>query len=103
MLLLGVLLVSLVPLLLTLLDVIVDRGAVIEYGSVKINFSQVSRSNPPGFTVPVNIGVRGQAVTDNSRFQEKQSCFETQRHCIAIISTLWTDKNGLHYLLKLKP
>jgi len=64
--LLGVLVLSLLPVLLTLLDLIVDRGASIEYAGVKINFSQVPNISAPGFTVPVNIGVRGEAVTDSS-------------------------------------
>ena len=38
--LIGVLLLSLLPILLALLDIIIERGAVIEYGGVKVDFSQ---------------------------------------------------------------
>lgn|SRR5262249_17578756 len=67
--LIGVLLISLLPILLALVDVIIERGAVIEYAGVKIDFSQVTKVGAFGFTVPVNIGVRGQPVTDSSTTQ----------------------------------
>jgi hypothetical protein len=67
--LIAVLVLSLLPILLPLLDIIIDRGAVIEYGGVKIDFSQVRPLGMPGITVPVNIGVRGEAVNDSSTTQ----------------------------------
>jgi len=36
--LIGVVLVSLLPVLLAVLDIIIERGGVIEYGGVKIDF-----------------------------------------------------------------
>ncbi len=62
----GVLVFSLLPILLALVDVIIERGGVIEYGGMKIDFSQVPKMGVSGFTVPVNIGVSGQSVTDSS-------------------------------------
>jgi hypothetical protein len=67
--LIGVLLISLLPILLALVDVIIERGAVIEYLGVKIDFSNIPKTSDSGFTVPVNIGVRGQPVTDSSTTQ----------------------------------
>jgi hypothetical protein len=64
--LIGVLLISLLPILLALVDVVIERGAVIEYFGVKIDLSNVRNIGESGFTVPVNIGVRGQSVTDSS-------------------------------------
>jgi hypothetical protein len=65
----AILLFSLLPILLSLVDVIIERGGVIEYGGVKIDFSKVSAGAVDGLTVPVNIGVAGQAVTDSSTTQ----------------------------------
>jgi hypothetical protein len=55
--------------LLALVDVFIERGGVIEYGGVKIDFSKVPQMGVSGFTVPVNIGVRGEPVTDSSTTQ----------------------------------
>lgn len=66
MVLVGVLLLSLLPILLALVDVIIERGAVIGYAGVTIDFSRVPQFGGYGFTVPVNIGLRAQAVTDSS-------------------------------------
>jgi hypothetical protein len=65
----GVLLLSFFPALLALVDVVVERGGIIEYGGVKIDLSQVPQSPIPGVTVPANIGVRGEAVMDSSTTQ----------------------------------
>jgi len=64
--LIGVVLVSLLPVLLSVLDIIIERGAVIEYDDLKNDFSQVPQMAESGLTVPTNIGVPGQAVSDNS-------------------------------------
>jgi len=64
--LIGVLLFSLLPILLALVDVIIERGGVFEYGGLKIDFSQVRQMGISGITVPVNIGVRGEPVNDST-------------------------------------
>jgi hypothetical protein len=67
--LIGVLVLSLLPILLPLLDIVIERGGVIEYGGVKIDFAQVRPMGVSGITVPVNIGVRGEPVSDSSTTQ----------------------------------
>ena len=67
--LIGVLLLSLLPVLLAVVDVLIERGGVLEYKGMKIDFSQVSRVGMSGVTVPVNIGVRGEPVNDSSTTQ----------------------------------
>src|SRR5262245_59299532 len=67
--LIGVLLFSLLPLLLALVDIIIERGGVIEYSGVKIDFSVVRQIGMPGVTIPVNIGVRGAPFTDSGTSQ----------------------------------
>jgi len=67
--LIGVFLSGLLPVLLALVDVFIERGGVIEYGGVKIDFSKVPQMGASGFTVPVNIGFRGAPVTDSSTTQ----------------------------------
>lgn len=67
--LIGILLLSLLPIALALLDVIIERGAVIEYGSMKIDFSRHKQNEATGFTVAPNIGVQGRPVTDSETTQ----------------------------------
>jgi len=64
--LIGILLISLLPVLLALLDAIIERGGVIKAGGVEIDFSQVPQMGVSGFTVPINIGISGQPVFDTS-------------------------------------
>ena len=61
--LIGILLLSLLPILLAIVDVVIERGGVIEYGGVKIDFSRVQKIETPGITVPVNIGAPGKQVS----------------------------------------
>lgn len=68
-LLLGIVAFSLLPILLRLADVVIERGAVVEYKGIKIDFSQVQQAGTSGLTIPANIGVAGQAVTDSSTTQ----------------------------------
>jgi hypothetical protein len=60
---------SLLPILLSLVDTIIERGGVIKAGGVEIDFSQVPQTGVSGFTVPVNIGIPGQTVSDSSTTQ----------------------------------
>jgi hypothetical protein len=63
--LLGIFLLSLLPVLLMLVNTVIERGGVVEYGGVKIDFSQVQSTEIPGPTVPANIGLTGQPVVDS--------------------------------------
>jgi hypothetical protein len=63
--LLGIFLLSLLPILLVLVDTMVERGGVVEYKGVKIDFSQAQKTEIPGPTIPANIGVPGKAVADS--------------------------------------
>jgi hypothetical protein len=67
--LIGILLLSLLPIVLALLDVIIERGGVVEYGGVKIDFAQSKEKGMVGITIAPNIGVQGQPVTDSSTMQ----------------------------------
>jgi hypothetical protein len=67
--LIGVLLLSLLPIALALLDVIVDRGGSIKYGGVEIDFARSKEKGTAGITVPSNIGVPGLPVTDSDTIQ----------------------------------
>lgn len=64
--LIGMLLFSLLPIVLTFVDVFIERGGVFEYRGVKIDFSQVPKMGTIDLTVPINIGVPGQPVSDSS-------------------------------------
>ncbi len=67
--LIGVLLLSLLPVILALLDVMIERGGTIKYKDIEISFAQPSQKGAIGITVPVNIGVAGEPVTDSSTTQ----------------------------------
>ena len=62
----GIVVISLLPVLLAGLDILIERGGTIEYGGIKIDFSQLSQSIASGFSVPPNIGVPGQPINDSS-------------------------------------
>lgn len=67
--LIGVLALSLLPLILTLLDIIIERGGAIEFRGVKIDFAHVVQNQQlelTRITVPANIGIRGEPVDDSS-------------------------------------
>jgi hypothetical protein len=61
----GVFVMSLTPVALLLIDLIVERGAVLEYAGVKLDFSRIASQGPPSIPVPVNIGVPGHPVSDS--------------------------------------
>ncbi len=63
--LLGIFIISLLPVILRLVDVIAERGAVVQYKDLKIDFSQVQRTAASGITIPANIGVAGQPLVDS--------------------------------------
>lgn len=65
----GVLLISLLPIVLVLLDALVEGGGTIEVRGVKVAFAQVREARMSGITVPVNIGVRGQSISDSDTTQ----------------------------------
>ena len=61
----GILVISLLPLLLKFVDTVVERKAIIEYRGVKLDFSRMSAAVTSSVAVPQNIGVPGQPVTDS--------------------------------------
>jgi hypothetical protein len=62
--LIGIFLFSLLPILLALLDVFIERGGSVKYKGLEINFAQVSHLGMSGFNVPTNIGVPSKVVVD---------------------------------------
>jgi hypothetical protein len=83
--LIGVLLFSVLPIVLALLDMIIERGGVIAYAGVKIDFSGVRQVGVSGITVPANVGVRGQPVTDSSTSQILDALREATKTDVVII------------------
>jgi hypothetical protein len=67
--LIGILLLSLLPIALALLDVIIDRGGRIKYGGVEIDFARSKERGTAGITVASNIGVPGLPITDSATTQ----------------------------------
>ena len=65
--LLGIFLLSLVPIVLTLVDTMIERGGVVEYRGVKLDFSKMSTPMLSGTTIPANIGLEGNPIQDSAR------------------------------------
>lgn len=63
------LLVSLVPVVLLLLDAVLGRGATIEYVGIKLAIAGGATPTPTLATVPTNIGVSAGPVTDSGTEQ----------------------------------
>jgi hypothetical protein len=65
----GILLLSLLPLALALLDIVIERGGSVKYGGVEIDFARSKEKGTAGITVASNIGVPGLPVTDSATVQ----------------------------------
>ncbi len=74
----GVLVLSLLPLGLSLLDVLASRGGSLEYAGLKIDFAAVIKS-APSVTLAPNIGVPGVPVPDSA----SASILDTLRTAVA--------------------
>lgn len=64
--LMGIAAFSSFPILLALVDLIIERGAVLKYAGFEIDFSKLESSAMAGITIDPNAGVPGQPVTDSS-------------------------------------
>ncbi|MGY4828708.1 hypothetical protein ACVNIS_09035 [Sphaerotilaceae bacterium SBD11-9] len=84
-LLIGILVLTLLPILLALIDVAILRGAVIEYAGVKLAFSQGRELGASGLKVAANIGVPGKVVTDSGTTEILDALRNTSTHDIAVI------------------
>jgi hypothetical protein len=63
--LLGIFILSLVPLFLDFADMLAEKRAVLEYKGLKLDFARMSESKPSAVSIPTNIGVPGLPVPDN--------------------------------------
>lgn len=86
MVLIGVLVLGLLPILLALLDVIIERGGTVEALGVKVNFSAIRDAGLPGFTVPANIGVPGEPINDSSTKKILDSLKQATESDLAVIN-----------------
>jgi hypothetical protein len=66
--LLGILIVSFLPIILAVLDFLAERRGVLEYKGLKLDFSRVITAQV-SFPVPQNVGVPGRAVSDSDTTQ----------------------------------
>jgi hypothetical protein len=87
--LIGILLVSLLPIVLALLDLIIERGARIEYHGVKIDFSDFSQrgvSDASDIVITENIGVEGQSIQTSGESQILGALKKATRNDIVVIN-----------------
>ncbi|WP_342310506.1 hypothetical protein [Burkholderia pyrrocinia] len=81
----GILILSLLPIALAFLDAVIERGAVVEYRGVKLDFSQGREPGSSGLTVPANIGARGKPLSDSSTTEILDTLRQAAAHEIAVI------------------
>jgi hypothetical protein len=81
----GLLVLSMVPIILAILDIIIERGGVITYAGVKIDFSKVSSVSMQGITVQANVGVAGQPVTDSDTIQILDSLSQANTSDVVVV------------------
>lgn len=89
--LLGILLLSLLPILLSILDTVIDRGGTIGYKDFKIDFSKAQKSELEAFKIPVNIGTDTLGITKSAIQEILKVLGESASVSIAIINL----KDGL--------
>ena len=63
--LIGLLVFSFLPVVLALVDFLIERGGVLKYGDFQIELSRFEDSPMRGLTIPPNVGVVGRAVSDS--------------------------------------
>lgn len=81
----GILLLSLLPVLLAILDVIIGKGGSIGYKDFKIDFGKAQQFGFSGFTIPANIGIPGVAVTDSGTSNILQTLAEATATGIVVV------------------
>jgi hypothetical protein len=81
----GILVLALLPIALRLLDVVIDRGAVIEYGGLKLAFAQSRDMGTSGLTIAANIGVREKAITHSGTKEILDSLKQSSAHEVVVI------------------
>src|SRR5882762_8678619 len=81
----GAFVLALAPLGLAIIDTLAEKGAVFEYAGAKVDFSRVPGPSLPTATVPVNIGVRGEPISDSSTSRILDSLREAVGNEIIVI------------------
>ncbi len=84
-LLLGLLALSGLPVLLALLDLLIERGGALKYGGFEINLASAERVSMKGVSIPTNIGVPGQPVIDSSTMKILETLKQATTCDVAII------------------
>ena len=64
-LLIGILVISVAPIALAITDIIIERGGVIQFGDMRIDFSVATRTAADSLKIPANIGAGAVALTDS--------------------------------------
>lgn len=81
----GVLLLSLLPIGLLVIDVVAARGGSLGYGPLKIEFAQVLLPPSIGISLPSNIALAGAPVYDSSSGEISRVLADATKNEIAIV------------------
>jgi hypothetical protein len=81
----AILIVSLLPVVFSIIQVLMDKGVTLAYGDFKLDFSFAQQKAIPEFTMPINIGVPGQAVCDSMTTSILEALKDAMQQTIVII------------------
>jgi len=84
-LLIGVLILSLLPIVLALVDIVIEKGIPIEVHGIKLDFSATRELGISSFRVPVNIARPGQPITDSDTAEILKELKQAARNQVTII------------------
>ncbi|MDP4131854.1 MAG: hypothetical protein Q8939_16955, partial [Bacteroidota bacterium] len=84
--LIGILILSFLPVLLAVADIIIARGGSLEIKGIKIDFSRVEQLGISSFTIPENIASPGTPVTDSSTKEILEELRQAAKNDIVIIN-----------------
>lgn len=83
--LIGIFILGILPILLALLDIIVERGGKVELKYFAIDLSKFTQNISPGITIPANIGIRGTAVYDSDTVKILDALKESKKSDVIVI------------------
>ena len=83
-----VLIISCLPVILALVDLVLERGGALEIKGIKIDLSKVDRFSATSFAMPANIAVPGEPISDSSTSQILHELNEATANDVVTIDLL---------------
>jgi hypothetical protein len=84
-LLIGITVISMLPIILALADLLIEHGGAVEFGNIKLNFSGPRRTARAGVVVPAKLGARGEPLYDSDTAEILDALRSATGNRIAIV------------------